>query len=265
MSFYLTEKNGVSYFRSDTIACPHGFSTRLGGISTSDATASLNLAFGRGDDRETVLENLRRFAGAVGVKPESVVSRGQIHSAKVCYVDGSNAGEGYFTDSDISCDGYVTDKAGVTLGIKTADCVPILLYEPSGIIAALHAGWRGTAARIVTVGIAQMVKLGANPKRIHGAVGTSICFDCYEVGDDFYEAVVTQLGYLLTDRYVRYVDGKRHADLPGLNEAILKESGVTQIDVSPHCTCHVPSLFYSHRASKGHRGTMLSVIALPPV
>lgn len=264
MAFILTEKNGVKFFRSDMIDCPHGFSTRIGGVSRAAHTATLNLAFGRGDGEPTVLENLRRFSGAVGIDPESVVSRPQIHSAEALYVDESNRGEGYYKKTPISSDGYVTDRPGVALGIKTADCVPILLYDPvSGFIGAVHAGWRGTVAGIAVNCVERMRFHGSDPENIRAAVGAGICFDCYEVGEDFYGSVESARGAGFAKEFIREKGGRLHADIIGMNAYLLREAGVWHIDISSHCTCHEPELFYSHRASGGLRGTMLSVISLP--
>lgn len=269
MPFELMD-SGVKFFRSTEIKCPHGFSTRVGGVSSLSHTASLNLAFGRGDDDRTVLKNLGLFAAAVGVDPHSVVSRSQIHSNIVEYVDKSNTGEGYYRPSEISCDGYFTDCPGVTLGIKTADCVPILFYDPAAkVVGAVHAGWRGTAAGIAAVCVEKMRSLGARPENIRAAIGAAIRFCCYEVGEDFRNSVESLAGKDLAERFIRERDGRLHADIVGMNTELLRESGVTKIDVSEYCTCCEPELFFSHRAatraSGGLRGTMLAVIALPNV
>lgn len=262
MSFELCCVNGVKFFRSSIIDCTHGFSTRIGGISSLPHTSSMNLAFGRGDDDETVLENLKIFSNAVGVDHTSVVSRPQIHSSIVECVDRSNAGEGYYKEAT-SCDGYVTAHKGVTLGIKTADCVPILFHDScANVIGAVHAGWRGTAAKIAAECVKKMCLLGAEPKNIRAAVGAAIKFCCYEVGEDFYESVRDIAGNIYAEKFIRLKDGHLHADIVNFNAEILRESGVELIDISSHCTCHEPELFYSHRYSKGMRGTMLSVIAL---
>ena len=252
----------VKFFRSTIISCPHGFSTRIGGVSRLPHTAELNLAFGRGDDDATVIKNLELFSDAVGVDPHSVVSRHQVHSSKVEYVDQSNAGEGYYIPTELECDGYFTDSPGVTLGIKTADCVPILFHDPiKNVIGAVHAGWRGTAAGIAGICVERMRSLGSEPKDIRAAIGAAINFCCYEVGEDFYDSV-SALDRARAERFIREKDGRLHADIVGMNADILKAAGVEIIDISPHCTCHEPELFYSHRASKGVRGTMLSIIAL---
>lgn len=274
MAFELKEKNGVSFLTSDAIACRHGFSTRLGGVSTAEHTASLNLAFGRGDDDETVRKNLELFSSAVGIAPETVISRGQVHSSKVVYADKKNCGEGYYRDSKLVCDGYVTDQPDVALGIKTADCVPILFEDPEArVIGAVHAGWRGTIALIANECVDLMTRLGAKPSRIRAAIGPAIHRCCYTVGEDFYKAVSDSLGKHMAQEFVEYIgdlpidDSTRRrptfrADIVGLNVRILNEAEVGRIDVSELCTSDHTELFYSHRATGGKRGTMLSIISL---
>lgn len=266
-SFRTVTVRGITYLRSGLLSCRHGFSTRLGGVSTEPHTAQLNLAFGRGDPEDIVRENLRRFAGALEIDPESIVSMPQIHSTRVIYADESLRGEGCFKPPSCECDGYVADRAGIALGVKTADCVPILLEDPmAGVIGAVHAGWRGTAAGIAGVCVDKMCSLGAKPERIRAAIGPAIHFCCYEVGEDFIGSVAELAGADAARRFIRIPDGgtKPHADIVGLNESILLSRGLRpdNIDICELCTCHTPELFYSHRASHGLRGTMLSLIAL---
>lgn len=266
MSFFLVSaENGVKYLRSDIIPTPHGFATRIGGVSAEAHTASLNLAFGRGDSEETVLENLSRFCGAVGINERAVISRHQIHSTAVVYADGNMCGEGYFVPTEKECDGYVTDKTGIALGVKTADCVPILFCDPDArVIGAVHAGWRGTAAGIAAECVKRMTELGADAKKIRAAVGAAIHFCCYEVGDDFYASVASLAGENIALEFVRPVNSKLHADIVGMNRRFLLESGLAadNIDICEFCTCCNHDLFFSHRYTKGVRGTMLSVISL---
>ena len=262
---FITAPNGVCYVCSDRISLPHGFSTRLGGVSSLRHTASLNLAFGRGDDSAVVLENLARFTAAVGV-PREVISLPQIHSAEVRTVGKADRGLGCQRPADGSCDGYVTAARGVTIGVKTADCVPILLAdEAAGVIGALHAGWRGTVAGIARVGIKKMVALGADPSRILAAIGPAICPQCYTVGEDFADAVAASPCADLCLPHLLRRDGWLTADLPAMNADILRDAGLREenIDRSALCTCCDTAHFYSHRASHGLRGTLMSVIALP--
>ncbi len=266
MAFELfTAQNGVKYYRSSILASKHGFSTRIGGVSNSPHTASLNLAFGRGDTDETVFSNLALFAEAVGVDEKSIISRPQIHSAKVLKAEGRNCGEGYFVSTDEGCDGYVTAFPGVTLGVKTADCVPILFEDTDAhVIGAAHAGWRGTVSNIVGECVSSMVRLGAEPHRIRAAVGAAIHSCCYCVGEDFLDSAAKIAGDDVANAFIKPRDGRLYSDIVGINRRFMLESGILpeSIDVCSLCTCCHPELFYSHRYSKGQRGTMLSIIAL---
>lgn len=266
MAFELfSAENGVKYYRSSILKSKHGFSTRIGGVSSLSHTSSLNLAFGRGDDDETVFSNLALFSEAVGVDGRSIVSHPQIHSSKVITVGYNNRGEGYFTSTDEGCDGYVTACSGVTLGVKTADCVPILFEDTEArVIGAVHAGWRGTVSNIAAECISSMKSLGAESHRIRAAVGAAIHSCCYCVGEDFVSAVTEITGNDIANTFVKPRAGKLYADIVGINSYFMLEAGLSldNIDVCPICTCCNPELFYSHRYSKGHRGTMLAVIAL---
>lgn len=257
------KKDGV-YF-SDILTCPHGFSCREGGVSTHTHTASMNLAFGRGDDDATVIENLSIFAGKLGIDEKSIISVPQIHSCDVRAVGEEQAGMGYFREAEFSCDGYVTREKGVAIGVKTADCVPILLYDPvSSVIGALHAGWRGSTAGIALAGLEKMISLGAKAQNIRAAIGAAIGKCCYEVGEDVYNAARENLGEDIADRFIMPSGDKYRADLKGLNAALLVQGGVLpeNIDISEHCTACESGEFFSHRATGGLRGTMLSVISL---
>ena len=261
----ITAENGVKYLRSDMLKSRHGFSTRIGGVSEAPHTASLNLAFGRGDPDETVRENLRRFAAAIGVAPESCVRRSQIHSAIVWEAGASMRGEGFFTHTDAEGDGFVCSEPDVTLCVSTADCVPILMEDPCAhVIGAVHAGWRGAAAGIAAECVRRMCALGADAKNIRAAIGPSIEFACYEVGAEFPDAVAQLAGRRYADACVRPFNGRLHADVAELNRLFLIDAGVpnAQIDRSDFCTyCH-PELFWSHRYTHGERGAMLGAISL---
>ena len=267
----IKSENKVEYLCSGLLCSKHAFSTRVGGVSIQSHTASLNLAFGRGDERETVLENLRLFAEAVGIDYRRLVSVRQIHSADVRYVDESHAGQGYIIKEAFECDGYVTDRSGIAIGIKTADCVPILMegYDCNGkicCVGAAHAGWRGTVSGIAEGCLERMRELGA--QRVKVAIGPAICSDCFEVRRDFYDSVSEILGAGLTEKYVipdAKKDGVWHTDLRRMNRDFLISAGVAEsdIDVSRDCTCCLPERYFSHRFSGGKRGTQLSVIVMP--
>lgn len=262
------EKNGIVYFESTLLKSRHGFSTRIGGFSALPHTSSLNLAFGRGDERETVLKNLDFFADALGVDAKKVISVPQIHSAEVKTVTHSDAGAGYYLAPAFECDGYVTSENDLPIGIKTADCVPILIEGRNAsdevvAVAAVHAGWRGTAARIVKNAIDSLISLGVERENIYVAIGACIDVCCYEVGIDFVNEIKNKLGQNYENKFIiRKENGSYFANLKGMNLEILNECGIpkSNIDVSEKCTCCDADLFYSHRHQKGIRGAMLSLI-----
>jgi len=259
----------VIFYKSPQIAVPHGFSTRFGGVSTPPHLASMNLGRNLDDDPEAVRENYLRICRATGTPSSGLVYTKQIHSAIVEYVTEGDRGKTF------ECDALVTDRPGVTLSVRTADCVPILFWAPldpadsgepmgDGVVGACHAGWRGTVARIQQNTLGRMAALGAEVKSIRCAIGAAINFCCYAVGEDFRDAVRDALGSEMTDRFVRMHKGQFHADLIAMNYALLLESGVRaeNIAVSRDCTCCQPDKFFSHRASQGKRGVMAALISL---
>ena len=260
--FLPCEREGVAFYSAKNLAVPNGFSTRLGGISTEPHLKSLNLAYGRGDSDGVVEENQKRFFHALFGKSDlaQAARREQIHSAEITYADKG----GVYLPGD----GFFTDTPGVILTVKIADCVPILLSDPKKrLIAALHAGWRGTVSGIAQKGVEALCAMGAAPSDIQVAIGASIRPCCYEVREDFYQAVSDARGEAFADRFVTIRDEKAvtfSADVCGMNLAILQEAGVREENVAvlPLCTsCH-SDLFFSHRASKGKRGTMMAAIML---
>ena len=258
--FYLKNHGAVIYAASDAITVPHGFSTRAGGVSSLPHAATMNFTTSTGDSRENVRENYRIFLSALGLEAESRISSHQIHSARVRYVTEADGGRA-FDD----CDGFVTDRHGISLVVKTADCVPILLADAeAGVIAAVHAGWRGTVGGIAENAVAEMLRLGAARERIRVAIGPCIHACCFEVKADFVEAVTAARGAEFANAHICPRDGRLYADLVGMNLALLEAAGVepSEVDVAADCTCCAPYLYHSHRATKGERGTMAAVIGM---
>lgn len=272
MAFYIQNFDGVAFLVSEKIFSPHAFSTRLGGVSALPHTASLNLAFGRGDEREVVLENLARLGRAVGFDPDGVVSVPQIHSKMVHIVDRRHRGMGYRLPAAFEGDGYITADPAVTVGVKTADCTPILMEAAVDgcvvAVSALHAGWKGTVADIAGEGVRKLTALAretvgdpAATVTIRAAIGPCIHPCCFEVKEDCLAVVRASLGEM-AEGFIRSSGAQTFLDLPALNSALLVRAGVAEadIDVCDLCTvCH-PELFYSHRASGGVRGTLLNLI-----
>ncbi|MBR5515407.1 MAG: peptidoglycan editing factor PgeF [Clostridia bacterium] len=256
-SFIKENKNGVVYFRCTEISTPNGFSTRLGGASVQPHLKSMNLGKNLGDDPVLVEENYRRMGQAIGFNEKNIVFTNQIHSNTVKYVVEKDIGKTY------DCDGFVTDKKDVVLAVRTADCVPILLYT-KGVVGAVHAGWRGTAASIQANAVKEMVKLGAKPQEIKVAIGACIHKCCYEVGTDFCDTLYELLGREFASRHIEKRGASVYCDLVSLNREMLVMAGVKEENIfcSDDCTCCNSDLYFSHRASKGKRGVMSAFISL---
>lgn len=245
----------------------HGFSSRIGGVSTLPHTASLNISHNLGDPEEVVRENLNIFAKSLSggaYSGEHTVTAHQIHSAKVRVLTPSSAGEGFSIPRGEDCDGFVTDCAGIIPIARVADCVPVLLAgqksDGSPVVSAVHAGWRGTVAGICGVAVEKMLSLGCVRETIRAAIGVHIGFCCYEVGEDFVDAVADIRGSAFAERHIRKPspDSKPHADLTGMNVEILESAGISadRIDVHPDCTMCDTEKYYSHRGMNGKRGVM---------
>ncbi len=255
-----------SIWKSDALEIPgvaHGFSTREGGVSTLSHTASMNTGFFRGDDSETVVENIRLLCRHAGLS-ETVVCTPQIHSDIIRYVTRENVGEGTQRDVPFSCDGFVTDQPGVTLLVRVADCAPVLLAgvteAGAPLVGAVHAGWRGTAAGIAAKAVAMLREMGA--AEVHAAVGACIHSCCYQVGEELRDTVAELRGREFAARHVTRRDGALYADIAGMNRELLLEAGVGAVDVCGECTRCNPALYHSHRATGGVRGTMGAVIGI---
>lgn len=258
--FYAEQIGELVIEKSDKIRVPHAFSTRYGGVSTQEHLASLNIGENRGDLDENVLENVNRLLAPMGRSRQSAVLAKQVHSLNVRRVTPDDGGR-MFDDTD----GFVTDQEGIALMVKIADCVPILLWDPdAGVIAALHAGWRGSGGNMAGKGVESMVALGADPGRIRAAIGACIHSCCYEVQSDFVHAMTSLAGEELAGVCMTRREGRVYADLPELNRRMLLLSGLSDanIDISPACTCCHPHRYFSHRASGGLRGTMAAAISL---
>ncbi len=246
----------------------HAFSTRLGGVSVNAATASMNVAFGTGDDADTVRRNIDILAHTVGSCAADTVCAPQIHSDRLRYVGAANRGEGVLTPSPVKCDGFYTAERGIALLVRTADCAPILLAgvrdDASPAICAVHAGWRGAAAGIALMAVAAMRSLGVAAGDIRAAIGPCASFGNYEVGEDMRDEVISVAGADFATRHIREHDGALHADVAAMNREFLLAGGLAEenIDVAGICTVTGCARFHSHRATKGNRGTMGNMICI---
>jgi len=241
----------------------HAFSTRLGGVS-SLPSADLSLAYFKGDSNENTEENRRRFLKAIGAENVPIVSAKQTHSTERCTIESKQ--EAYAPQPE--CDALITRLKGVLLGIQTADCLPILIGDTrSGVVAAIHAGWRGTAGRITERTISDLMLVhGVNPRDCLAALGPAACVDCYEVGDDVIERYKKEFGYWRNLLVNFKENGKAHLDVREANIQQLRFCGFSEdrIHVAEYCTMHQNELFFSYRKEgKGQPsgvGRSLSVI-----
>ena len=261
--FYWREKDGVLILISRTLeenGFTNGFSTRMGGVSSFPEN-SLNLAGYDEDSAENIAENRRRFLSVLG-GDYRLASCWQIHSAAVRQVkDRQDA-----TDGDFKMDALVSDAAGVLLGVKTADCVPVLIGDPkTGAFAAVHAGWRGTVQSIVLNAIEKMrAAFGTNPEELIAAIGPAATCKNYEIGQD----VIDEFGVNFPDSAHLFTPTREnHAliDLHTANKEQLLSAGVKEanISIAPLCTMERTDLFFSYRKEKklyGKTGRLMSVI-----
>jgi YfiH family protein len=272
----------------------HGFSTRHGGMSGSYCAdgipGELNLGFTADDDRATVLSNRRLLAEAItGDASTPLVTIRQIHSGALVVATSVDASGPDGRERSFRGDGLMTDSPGLLLGIQTADCIPVLVADRKRrAVAAFHAGWRGTVKRIVENGIGRMrLEFGSRPEDLVAAIGPGIGACCYAVGEEVLSEFESQFTYapeLFREVYdtdpVRtkypmlfltqcapghsFLGPGTHLDLIEANRRQLLAAGLKprSIHFTGGCTGCQPTLFFSHRTSRGHAGRMLSAIGI---
>ncbi len=243
-------------------AVPHCFSTRFGGVSEGHL-ASLNLGIHRGDKPENVRENYRILGEAVGFDLKNTVFTKQIHSDIIERVGPAQAGRGLLWEAAEGCDGLVTNAPGVVLTVFSADCTPILFYDPvARAVGACHAGWRGTAAGIAAKVVQRMTaEFGSVPGNVRAAIGPCISQCCFETHADVPDAMLRAMGEE-AGACILPKGEKFLVDLKGLNALWLRRAGVEQISVAEECTACQPERFWSHRRVGDRRGSLAAMITL---
>lgn len=241
---------------------PHGFSTRVGGVSAG-VFATLNfgnpsdLPDAQRDSRETIARNFGLLLGAVGAAGRRVVQVHQVHGAEVHVVRrGANMPE--ITWGDVKADAIVTDDPGLVVAVRVADCTPVLLAsEDGGVVGAVHAGWRGVVGGVVERAVVAMRGLGA--RGIVAAIGPCISGAEFEIGED----VVRAFRGVFGDDSALVWDvggGKGRADMKACLAKQLAGVGVERVEVVAGCTVRDAALFFSHRRERGVTGRMVGVI-----
>lgn len=240
----------------------HGFSPRAGGVSRPPY-ASCNLGRGVGDDLEHVAENHRRFAEAVGYAPDSLFELSQVHGRVVRDV---TPGDQPLQLRAQSGDGLVA-RPGTVVGVRTADCVPVLVADPvTRTAAALHAGWRGTALGVVPAGAERLnAEIGAPPERLIAAVFPHIGVCCFEVSDEVAEqlaAACPSPQAAGTSVVERRPGEKPHVSLSAIVQQQLMAAGILRanIDLVSGCTMCDAERFFSYRRDGQASGRHLTAI-----
>lgn len=255
----------------------HGFSTRANGVSRVYGGSTLNLGWTKEDDPTAVAENRRRFVHAIDGDhtPFALVTLRQVHSATVHVVkeeDGALEGKLQSVEGKavLEGDGLMTSQPEILLAVGTADCVPVLVVDVAKrVVAAFHAGWRGTAAQIVERGIATMLhEYGSRTEDLVAAIGPCIGPCCYTVGEEVRQSFEERFRYA-KDLFNGPSASPVLLNLWEANRRQLLESGVkdSQISVVGECTACTRDergqlRYFSHRGEHGVAGRMLNVVGL---
>lgn len=252
-------QDGIKYYTLDSfdwLGIQHGFFTRSGGVS-APPWDTLNTAQTVGDTRENVIENRRRIFNALGRNVESIFDVWQVHSDIVLSTDAPRQ----LDQPHQKADGILTDRSEITLMMRFADCVPIMLFDTkNGAAGIVHAGWKGTLTRIAANAVEKMAAIyNTRPEDIIAGIGPSIGPDHYEVGDDvaLYAKSVFN-GF--HDQVLRYESGKPHLDLWRANAITLGLCGVRNIEVAGFCTACNTGEWFSHRGDQGRSGRFAALL-----
>lgn len=263
----------------------HGFSTRPGGRSQVYGEDQLNLGFTASDKREAVERNRADFLVGLGAEEFRLLTLKQIHSGIVQVVTSPEQLPG--KGKSLNGDGLITSMEGILLAVQTADCVPVLVVDTKqGVVAAVHAGWRGTAKRIAEKTVGTMrARFGSKPQNLRAAIGPAIHQCCYAIGEEVIEEFESQFAYakeLFSEVYDKdpvkqkypllfmtarapghsNIGPQIHLDLIDANRRQLLDAGIARRNIwaAEECTSCSTDLLFSHRAEGGYTGRMMAVI-----
>ena len=239
-------------------------STRHGGYSEG-RYGEFNINRYCGDSEEAIRQNRKALCQLLGIEDYHLLMPHQVHLAEIAMVDDetlSLSAEERQQKLD-GIDALMTNKAGVCIGVSTADCIPVLLYDTvQHAVCAIHAGWRGTVQRIVEKAVSKMTAVyGTHPSDLIAQIGPGIHLDSFEVGDEVYEAFALE-GFRMET--ISRKKGKWHIDLPECNREQLLSAGIpaSHISVSPICTCQQSDRFFSARRLGINSGRIFTGILL---
>jgi len=255
----LAQAGALRVYRFDSFPdslISHGVLSRTGGVSPAPWD-SLNVGGTVGDEAERVAENRRRAFRALGLDPASSHDVWQVHSAEIVVVDAPRGDAPL-----VQADGMVTRTPGLTLFMRFADCVPILMIDPvRRAIGMAHAGWLGTVRGAAGQLVRTMVEsFGSRPEELMAGLGPAIAAHHYPIGPDVVERLEQALGPAVS-AHLSTVDGRTHFDLWSANRSLLEAEGVRQVEVSGVCTACDRGLWYSHRAEQGRTGRLAALLS----
>ena len=248
-------KDQITFLQSDLLAAipgvVHGFSTRRG--------ERTDFSLGPFDSPNPMIQiNRVRFLSAIDAVGWPLIKLRQVHSGIVVDVDDSSA-----ASDAVQGDAAVTAMRGVALGVQTADCVPILIADSKGrAVAAVHAGWRGTAARIARSAVTRLIeKFQLDPESLRAVIGPHIGVCCYEVGEEVVHGIADDAAI---ERRADWP--KPHLNLASANRRQLLDAGIAaaHIETSSLCTKCREDLFHSYRRDGKRMGHLLAVIGIAP-
>lgn len=262
-------QNGIRYFTFASFTqagIDHAIFTRHGGVSP-EPWNSLNVGGTVGDDPARVVQNRHKAFLALQRSPETIYDVWQVHGRKVVCTERPRLPD----QQHKKADAILTNQPSVSLFMRFADCVPIMLADPKrGVVGMVHAGWKGTTLQIAAAAVQKMCEhYGSKPADILAGIGPSIGVEHYPVGSDVVAEVVRSFGDKAS-RFLSGLDGgdwnggnpRAKFDLWAANQAILEKSGVGTIEVAGFCTaCHTDD-WYSHRAERGQTGRFGAMIGL---
>lgn len=260
------QSDEIRYFTFESLdedQIVHAVFTRRGGVSP-EPWAALNVGALVGDDLNRVIENRRRAFRAVGRDPSSMYDVWQVHGVEVVCTDAPRP----LDQPHLKADAILTDNPAVTLFMRFADCVPILLFDPvHRVVGLVHAGWKGTVGQIARQVVkAMQANYRTRPADVRAAIGPSVCARHYKVGADVIEQVLQKLPQQ-AEQILEYDQNepeasKAYFDLWLANQLILEDAGVEKIEVAGICTaCHTEE-WYSHRGENGRTGRFGALIGL---
>lgn len=258
------ETNGVRYYTFELLNAfnlPHAVFTRHGGVSAAP-WHTLNVGSTVGDDPQHVVENRRRSFAALYRDPNSLFDVWQVHGADVVFAEAPRLPEEPHSRADV----ILTDNPAVTLYMRFADCVPILLYDPyKRVIGIVHAGWQGTVRKAAAVAVQAMgAHYGSRPTQIVAAIGPSIGPERYEVGIEVIQQVRVAFGDSAEALLVPASSPqKARLNLWEANRLTLQACGVRDIEIAGICTATHTHDWFSHRAEGGKTGRFGALIGLP--